>query len=210
MIIDRYKDFKKFLNLYKIDEHIFHISCNSFLHTKLTINDQKMQDSNLNSIFFKNFYLIINGKLKAYYEKDQHPNDYENFFLQQRRLIKEEKELIKIKENKNYKFDYKNNNDEINNDNENYYERILSVGDYFCENIKHKGYILKKIEVIDDTDLIYLTKEIFDKTFGPNLNKFEKNKRSFILKTINYLNQLPRNRYEIFLNHVDTIVKLIF
>ena len=180
MILNKFPELKRFLSIYKVEEHIFHLACNNFIYKKLKYNEVL----NFEEEEKKDFFIIVGGKVKAYYQKDFHPNEYDNYFTLQRN---QKKENIQIEE-------------EIE------MEKILDPGNFFSERIKYKGYILKKIEPIEDSDLIFIEEDIFKKIFGYNFSKFEKILRSFILKTIYFLGEIPHNRYENFLNHIDTLV----
>lgn len=182
--------------MYKFEEHLFHLACNNFCHIKLNPNEI----INLKEESTKNFYIIIKGEAQANYEKDLHPNDYANYFTAARRLISDS--------NSNRNSDTNNdiNINEICKSEEKYMNRILSEGDYFSETLKYKGYITSSIHAIEEVDLIYLNEENFNKIFLLNINKFEKNKRSFILKNIPNLCDIPYIRYETFLSRIDTMV----
>lgn len=182
MFVNRFQEFKRFLSLYKIEEHIYHRACNNFEHLFLKSNEKiELKDKQS-----KDFFLIASGKIKANYEKDYKLNEYENNFTKKRN--KKKIQLL---------------NEEI------YMERIISSGEYFGENIKYKGYILRSFEVIDDLNLIFLTESIFGKIFSFNMNKFDKQKRTFILKNISTLCEMSFSRYEVFLKQLDTMVNLL-
>jgi hypothetical protein len=84
--------------------------------------------------------------------------------------------------------------------------RVLSIGDFFCENIKYNGYTVKSIVAIEDCDYIYLKEEFFEKIFATNINKFEKMKKGFILANIINLAELAFNRRDVFFSRIDTMV----
>ena len=181
MCLNRYTEFKGFLSMYKIEEHIFHRACNNFLYMFLETNEKFSLQENEN----KDFYLILSGKLKAFYERDSHADadEYENSFAKRRREL----DILPIQE-------------------DNFMERVISVGDYFGEKIKYKGYILRSVEAIEDVNLIYLTEEIFDKVFSAHMIRFEKQIRNALLKNIGPLCELGNKRYQNFLNSIDTMV----
>lgn len=180
MIINRFIEVKRFFNLHKIEEHIFHLACNNFNHIHL----KKMELINLQENSKKDFFILIRGKLKGYYEKENLEN-YENYFTKKRKKNKIE--------------------NEINNSNQTW-ERILTLGEYFTESIKYQGYIIKRIESIEDADLVYLDEQTFSKIFSSYLIKFEKNKRNFLLRTIPVLSEISRKKFETFLKQIDTMV----
>jgi hypothetical protein len=181
MNISRFPEFKRFLSIYKVDEYIFHRACNNFEYLLL----KESESLNIKEKENKDFFIILNGKIRAYYERDlRQMSDFENNFIKKRILIK------------------------VNTiEKENKIEMNLNSGDFFGEKIKYKGFSLKSIEAIgDNVDLIYLNENIYEKIFSFSISKFEKQKRNFILKNISPLCDLSNRRFENFLRNTDTIV----
>lgn len=124
--------------------------------------------------------------MQAYYEKDNHQNNYENNYTLKRKLS--------------------NNDDNSPLTEEKFISKVSSIGDFFCEKIKYNGYTLRSISAIGDVDMICLKEEIFQKIFSLNINKFERQKRNFILRNIPNLCEMSSIRNEVFFSRIDTMV----
>lgn len=93
-----------------------------------------------------------------------------------------------------------------------YIEKNFSVGDYFEYNAYNKpGMNMIYFEAESDVDVIYLNNKKYNECFLSCITKTEKERKKFIINTIETMKDLPKNRFDIFYNNinVDVIILLI-
>lgn len=123
----------------------------------------------------------------------------------------------------------KNNDDdkkEVNEDNKNpnhdnteinsksvnarieYFERTFLPGDYFDYHLLNKnGISLVEFESEHDSDIIYLNIKKYNECFLSSIVKTEKQRKKFILNTIESMQKMPKLRFDMFYEHVNVEVK---
>lgn len=198
MFINNYPKLKRFLIFYRMEEPYIHWACNNFSHLFMKEKEDIINQSfSLNG----NFFVLVKGKVMVRYstkKKIGNNDDKENFY-----------HILSAYDNRSTKKDssskYIESLNNKYNDNS-FLEKILHPGEYFSSSIKYRGYKLSSAIALEDCDIIYLEQKIFEKIFEKHAIKAEKEKKFFIIKTMQPFKNLTSNRLELFLSHVNTDV----
>lgn len=67
---------------------------------------------------------------------------------------------------------------------------------------------LIEFEAVFDSDIIYLNNKKYNICFLSSINNTERQRKKFILNTIESMRSLPKPRFDMFYEHVNIEVKL--
>lgn len=179
MFINNYPPMKRFLTVYRLEESNLHWACNNFTYICSKGKDIIFDETSND----KKFYLLIRGKVFVRYIK--------------KRVLTHHKNKSLLNDNKRKSIDKFHDL---------YFEKILSPGDYFSTEIKSRGHNIVSALALEDSDLLCLDSKYFEKIFEKNIQKLEKDKKHFIMKTMQPFNDLPTTRFDSFLTLIDTYV----
>lgn len=179
MLLFSFPQIKRFLHYYFVEETNFHRACNNLHHKKYKLD----QDPIISQDQLENFNIILKGKIITKYKKAGFEYNIYNSKNGVSQLSnsyeKKEEEIIEL---------------------------ILKNGDIFTNYLKVKGYKLSSVELLEDIDVMYLDSEIFKKIFERSFLKIEREKKIFIINTINTFDNMAPPRLNIFLEQIITNV----
>jgi len=156
------------------------------------------------------FVILLKGRLRAKLSKT-----IQNLYL----LLEEKKVNLLNKKILIFQQSEKNQTNKSDNDNKKdsdssdanvkveYFEKTFSPGDYFDYNSMNKnGISLIEFESENDSDIVYFNNKRYNECFLSSIIKTEKQRKIFILNTIESTRSLPKLRFDMFYEHVNVEV----
>lgn len=184
--IKMFPNVARFLNFNLIDEINLEFACNHFIFKALNPNED-LFDGDYN---YKNFAIILKGKLSVKYGKN--PVDFNG--IPKKNFTDFSYDMLKPKGYLGF-----GRNREATS------EKIYQKGDYFCRIIN--GSTIYSAVALEETNVIYLDYKIYEKIFEKCIYKSEKLRKTFILRTINTLENLGPTSFDAFFSILEVQVK---
>lgn len=181
----------KFLEFNLIDETNFQFACNNFVDKALKNNEELFESKSL----YKNFVIVLKGKLLVKSVKNAVGYDYSIT----KNINEGNKNILKTK--KTVQFEYEK---------EDHSEKIYNTGDYFSRKLRSSDRsTIYSALALEEVNAIFLDYKVFEVLFEKSIQKSEKQRKNFILKTIKTFETLGPSRFDAFFRVLEVNVKQI-